>query len=185
MPNPLMDYVQAPSPMFDFTDAHTWYDGLWGQGLWPPTGVRGLGQWPGYSHPVFFHAPTFFPGDRGRLAAAGMRGLGQGSGVVVNLSSPTGTVDLTNCDPETVDAYNQGLIPTPSCAAPALPTATNPPCLFGYTGPLQPGQVFCATGTTTPPMQPSPTTTSGTGTVVLIIGGMAAFFLLFMMATRR
>lgn len=81
--NPLAEYIDRPTPYFDYTDAHTWYDGLWGGGQWPPEGIRGIGQFtpgfpPGFDPPVYFHTPVFFPGDRSRIMA-GLRGLGQTS----------------------------------------------------------------------------------------------------------
>jgi hypothetical protein len=39
--NPVRAYVQLP-PGFDYTTAQTYYDGLWGAGMWPPEGYPGM-----------------------------------------------------------------------------------------------------------------------------------------------
>src|SRR5215471_14401714 len=125
MGNPLAEYVQAPTPYFDFSDARTYYDGLWGSGLWPPEGYPGVGMnGLGESMPGGTLPPVMFPGDWARLRAASLRGLGNGA-VIANLNQPT--VDLSNCDPATIDAINQGLISAGQviCAS-SIPVGTSP-----------------------------------------------------------
>lgn len=191
--NPLADYIDRPAPYFDYTDAHTWYDGLWGGGQWPPEGIRGIGQFtpgfpPGFDPPVYFHTPVFFPGDRARIMA-GLRGLGasaamqayQSGQTVVDLSSSSGTVDLTYCDQATIDAYNSGLIPAPICAAPTTTnTDSTVPCLSGQ-GPLRPGQSYCPPPTSTGWWASLTSQQQGT----IIMGGAAAGLLLLMLLMRR
>jgi len=71
--------------------------------------------------------------------------------------------------------------------------ASAPPCLpVGSMGPLQPGQVYCATGSTTPGPTQAPgasatTAPSGTSTVSLglVIGGIAVVAVIFALVARR
>ena len=130
--NPLESYVQAPSPLWDFTDSHTYYDGLWGQGLWPPEGIRGLGQFTNEWRP-------FFSGDRGRLLTAsawGMAGLGVAPTPPITCDDQTGVCTDAAGNTITYDAAGNATV------GPQPAVGSDLPCFAGPVGPIQPGRVY-------------------------------------------
>jgi hypothetical protein len=196
MSNPLRDYVTAFAPSFDYSDARTFYDGLWGGGQWPPEGYphtpRVMGMRGINDNLLVWNQPAaFFRGDRSRIAAgraAGMSGVGSSNDPNIVCDASCNCVDQTTLN--VVDPATAG------CTVASAQPSPSTPCFVGPVGALQPGQVYCQNMSTQSPFAPG--SPSGyapqplnlpnqqqqqqrTGTAVLVAGGIAVLMLFMFM----
>ena len=175
MANPLAQYVW-PAPYFDYTDARTWHDGLWGGGQWPPEGFPGHPEIHGMSglgsnNLVFLNpnARTWMPGDRARLQAGGLWGLGQ-----TDTSSLPGSPSLT--------------IPGADTAPVATSTGTDSSGdlpLVSMTPTQQQQYTQLVTQAAAQTMQQQASQSQTLGTWILVGGGAAVLILIFAMNARK